>query len=325
MNRRGLLKGMMALPFANALGCRAGNAPDAVPEAPDRGKGVLRIVLNGAFAIVIQKNARNRLRVFSPRELSNLHEFYFNDPREPRSKTQAQNFELLPDGLELSRRAPEVDSNLAGFNVKTDLWCQDEYFVTIDLPAPQKISFIPPLHTATLSSGGQIRVPSVHVLEYRMTDPAKVRMVSEEMKETKPLYFSDLVKNYGGACSQRGAEAYKADCQTMQKRYESAIPGSAAGYFFGVGLASGHQDAGHAVQFFNTRVLASFPHLARKLELKSIYDAGANPKRSSLSSPQIIPADWQPETQTPRLLEVASVVDCLISGPIVTHPAGGGD
>src|SRR5216683_1433491 len=124
MNRRGLLKGMLALPVASSLGCRADNKEKGESERPATEKGVLRVVLNGAFAIVIQKNSRNRVRVFSPRELSNLHEFYFNDPARSGSKNQTHNFELLPDGLITSPRAPEIDSALAGFSFGTDSWCQ---------------------------------------------------------------------------------------------------------------------------------------------------------------------------------------------------------
>src|SRR5258708_4297267 len=259
MHRRGLLKGMLAVPVASALGCHAENKESGEAQRPGTEKGILRVVLNGAFAIVIQRNSRNRLRIFSPKELSNLHEFYLNDPTRLESKNQTYNFELLPDGLLTSTRAPEIDSALAAFNLGTDLWCQDEYFVTIDVPAPARIGFMPPLHRAVLANDGPIQVPSNLVLEYKISDPAKVRMVSQDMKETPPLYFSDLVKRYGGVCAEKGAANFKADCDQMRRRYESGFPGSAPGYFFGVGLGQDHQDPSHALQFFNQRVLASFP------------------------------------------------------------------
>lgn len=315
---------MLALPVASSLGCHAEYKEKKESEAAAPEKGVLRVVLNGSFALVIQKNSRNRIRVFSPKELSNLHEFYFNDPRRPESKTQTHNFELLSDGLITSPRAPEIDSALAGFSLGTDLWCQDEYFVTIDLPAPLRISSTPPFHHGVLANGGQLQVPSNFVLEYRISEPGKVRMVDQDMRETPPLYFADLAKKYGGVCAEKADSRSQSECEQMKKRYESGFPGSSPGFFFGVGLAYNHQDPLHALQFFNQRVLASFPHLARKLELKSIDNSSGAPnqKRSSVGIPHFMPAMWQPETQTPRLLQVASVVDCLIAGPIVIHPSG---
>jgi hypothetical protein len=322
MNRRNLLKGMMAVPVAGALGCHAEIKESDESKVPR--KGTLRVVLNGAFAIVVQKNARNRLRVFSPRELSNLHEFYFNDPTQPMAKSQAHNFELLPDGLEASRRAPEVDGGLSALNVATDLWCQDEYFVTIDLPAPDRITFMPPLHRAVLASGAQIQVASNHVLEYRMVDPSRVRMVSQDSKDTAPSYFSDLVKRYGGACAQKGDARFKSECEQMKKRYESSFPGTAAGFFFGVGLAPGHDDHAHAVQFFNQRTLASFPHLAKRLELKSIEQSTGQQQKSEVEGAHVVSAVWQLNNSAPRVMQASYVLDCTIAGPIVTHPAGGG-
>jgi len=319
---------MLALPVASALGCHAENKENKENESSQGAsseKGVLRVVLNGAFAIVIQKNGRNRLRIFSPKELSNLHEFYFNDPTRPESKNQTHNFELLPDGLQVSTRAPEIDTALAAFNLGTDLWCQDEYFITIDVPAPARIGFMPPLHRAVLANDGPIQVPSNFVLEYRISDPAKVRMVSQDMKETPPLYFSDLVKRYGGVCGEKVNEKSKSECDQMKRRYESGFPGSAPGYFFGVGLAYNRHDPLHALQFFNQRILASFPHLVRKLELKSIDSSSGNQSRSAIdSNSQLIPALWQPAMNAARLRQVGSVVDCTIAGPIITFPVGVG-
>jgi hypothetical protein len=323
MNRRGLLKGILALPVASALGCQAEKNSGDAQKVSGPGQGTLRVVLNGAFAVVIQKNTRNRLRVFSPKDLSNVHEFYFNNPRESRPKNQPYNFELLTDGLEITARPPEVDGGLSAFNVATDLWCQDEYFITIDLPAPQRISFMPPLTNAVLATGAQIHIPSNLVLEYKITDLGRVRMVSQDMKDVAPIYFSDLVRNYSGLCSEKGSEKFNSECRAMEKRYQS-IPGSAPGYFFGVGLASNHPDAAHVLQFFNTRILASFPHLAKRLELRSVTSGSVNQNRALSVSPGLESAVWRPEVQSPRLLQVASIFDCTIAGPIVTFPASGG-
>jgi hypothetical protein len=312
---------MLSLPVAGALGCHAEDKKDEAPMIPGRGEKKLNIVINGAFAVVIQKIARNRLRVFSPRDPSNLHEFYFNDPHDPRDKRQTHNFELLPDGLELSQK-PIVDERLVAFNKATDLWCQDEYFVTIDLPAPRRISFVPPLHDAVLVTGDKIKVPATLTLEYEVTNPGKVRIVSQDSKQTPPLRFSDLIERYGGKCSEKGEERFKSECAEMKRRFETAFPGSAAGYFFGVGL--NHRDSEHAKNFFNKQILASFPHLARSLELRSIGDSPGYQKQSAVPDPRMVSAAWQPEMQAPRLLQVASIYDCTISGPIVTHPAGGG-
>jgi hypothetical protein len=308
---------MLSLPVAGALGCHADDEPGEAPVPPDKGK--LHVVLNGAFAIVIQKNARNRLRVFSPRDPANLHEFYFNDPNTPGDRRESHNFELLPDGLEPSLK-PAVDDQLRAFNKSTDLWCQDAYFVTIDTPPPERISFVPPLHDAVLVSGGRIKVPATLVLEFGVTNPGKVRIVSQDSKQTPPMRFAELSERYGRKCSEKSEEKFKSECAEMRKRFDSAFPRSDLGYFFGVGL--NHRDTEHAINFFNKQILASFPRLARSLELRSIDDSTGYQKRTSSSNPRMISAAWQPEMQTPSLLQVASVYDCTISGPVVSQPAG---
>ncbi|HWZ43955.1 MAG TPA: hypothetical protein VNW97_10780 [Candidatus Saccharimonadales bacterium] len=315
-----MLKGMLSLPVAGALGCRPEDEPNEGP-APSPDKGKLHIVLNGAFAVVIQKNARNRLRVFSPREPSNLHEFYFNDPYAAEDRRKSHNFELLPDGLAPSPKLA-VDDQLRAINKSTDLWCQDDYFVTIDSPAPQRIGFVPPLHDAVLVSGEKIKVPAVLVLEFGVTNPDKVRIISQDSKPTPPLRFAELIERYGKRCSEKGEERFRAECNEMKKRFESQFRRSDLGYFFGVGL--NHRDAEHAKSFFNKQVLASFPHLAKSLELSSIDAPSAYQKQTLAPSPRMVSAVWQPEMQTPRLLQVASVYDCTIAGPIVTQPAGTG-
>jgi len=312
---------MLSLPVASALSCNGEDKKGDASMIPSRGKGKLSVVFNGAFAIVIQKNARNRLRVFSPREPSNLHEFYFNDPHAPLDSRQSHNFELLPDGLEPARQ-PAVDDRLHAFNKPTDLWCQDEYFVTVDLPAPQKIGFFGPLYDALLATGDKIKVPASLVLEYEVANPGRVRIVSQDSKETPPLRFSDLIERYGSKCSEKSEERFKSECNEMKKRYESAFPGSAVGYFFGVGL--NHRDPVHARDFFNKQILASFPHLAKLLELRSIENSSGYQKQTMAPAPRVVSAVWQPETQAPRLLQVSAVVDCTIAGPIVTHPVSSG-
>src|SRR5690349_1921953 len=81
MNRRHILKAMLSVPIAGALGgCRHTDHPSS------RG-GTLRVILQGPFAVVIDRKKNYRITAFVPytegKDPINDHEFRYAAPIEP--------------------------------------------------------------------------------------------------------------------------------------------------------------------------------------------------------------------------------------------------
>jgi hypothetical protein len=329
MNRRDLLHWLLALPLVPVL-------PGPKPQAEDRDHhprpvpGRLRVVVDGAFAIVVQADSRSRVRVFTPREPAGRHELYFLDqPKqrrstgalEPRSKDRSYHFELLPSGIKSSSK-PEIDAGLADFNVSTDQWCQEDYFVTIDLPCPRRITFMPPERQVTFKNGGRKGcVPYNHILDYEVTDLGKVKMAWQDVKEFHPVPGIDLMERYKAGCKELGeSERYRPPCAD-EKVYKSMFgEPNEAFFFFGVGLPGGDRDEEHPIRFFNESLLASFPRLKEKLAIASIDLHSQCKTQAGNSRGELHAAALTQRAPQPRVLEVSSIVDCKVSGPLVTFP-----
>src|SRR5215469_15661006 len=144
MDRRTLLQGLLALPAVSALDCYTCAAP-----APESRSVKLRVVLGGAFGLVVQQDRGWGVRAFTPRDSEGRHDLTVvandGDHHHPEEK-QSRNFTLLSSGLkETKARFPEVDKDLCDFRASTNKWCQEDYWLTIDLPAPQRITFMGPM------------------------------------------------------------------------------------------------------------------------------------------------------------------------------------
>ncbi|MBZ5522227.1 MAG: hypothetical protein LAP21_08290 [Acidobacteriia bacterium] len=322
MHRRKLLKGLLALPVTGAFtGCQAADKREESQRVSRPATGNLQIVLNGAFAIVIQRNSRNRIRVFSPADPR--HCFYFNNLEKTQQEMvqkKSYNFELLSDGLALRHAEVHVKEELKDFHVRTDRWCQEDYFITIDLPAPEEISFLPPLKTVRFkATGKEARMAGTHVLKYSVADMNQVRIAPMDGKDDiRPLSCSELVEQYKRTCSTMKDEKTHGSCAEMVKRYPEICPEGSRAFFFGVGLPSGDPDNGHAIQFFNERILDSFPRLKAQLQLAAIVDR--EPYKTGSLQGEMVPAVFNADEPRPRLLEVAAIVDCKFGGPIVDFP-----
>src|SRR5258708_1175267 len=322
MHRRRLLKGLLALPVTGAFaGCQA-----AVQRKESEGPshpvpGTLQIVLNGAFAIVIQRNNRNRLRVFSPSDPR--HRFYFNNLAKTQQdvlQKKSYNFELLTDGIAPRRGDVRVREELRDFHVRTDRWCQEDYFITIDLPAPEEIGFLPPLKTVRLKATGKdAHIAGTHILKYSVADMNQVRIMPMDSSDgVRPLSCYELIEQYTRTCSTMKDETMHGSCAEMVKRYPEICPAGSQTFFFGVGLPSGESDDGHAIQFFNDRILDSFPNI--KAQLQFAPYPGSRPHRPGSVHGYIVPAVFEQDSPQGRFLEVAAVLDCKFSGPIVDFP-----
>ena len=122
------------------------------------------------------------LTVFSPRDP--LHEFYSNDPL-------GRGLESTRPHLYCGRRSePAADWSIdpyfpKDFIVNTDVWQrpkdgdQEDYLMTIELPLPDKITFMSPLHPVTFENGKDSYIAGNFVLEYRVTDFGKIQAISE--------------------------------------------------------------------------------------------------------------------------------------------------
>lgn len=353
MDRRSLLKGLLALPVASALdGIKYAHAQ------PQLSAVTLRIVLDGAFAIVLQADSRWRIRVFTPIDTTGMHEFrVFGSQLDQICKggeitSRLQNsFTLLPDGLEPSSTRPKIDRCLHDFNVATDLWCQSRYFVTIDLPAPRSITFMPPLSTVTFKNGDNDSkhpgrkgcMPSNHVLEYDVMDATKIKMAWQQKKkdvEFQPITSKELLERYRNGCDElrddyskdrehtwMPPQCLKSGEDEIREKFSHFKPGDLT-FFFGVGLPHGSSNPDHPVGFFNDRILESFPNLKERLAIASIGGPStecykACKAEEATDKAVLRPLVLRPSAPQARVVEAvySSVVDCHVTGPIVTHPA----
>lgn len=294
MNRRDLMKGMMALPFISSISsCKSTgvSTPDPAPT-PSKAGGTLRIFLNGAFGVLIQRNNFFRVRAFSPRDPA--HGFFFNEA-ETRSSLTNHHFELLPDGIEFKREAPEIDPALSDFRFNAKTWCQDDYFVTVDLPAPRRITFIGPLTPVRFSATCKAaNMASNFVLEYPITDSEAIKGLYQEIggetpskiETVKPLSRTDVERRYprlyqnpkkqnpknekpyasvGGNDARLSLASYEEsrfiEVQDMKEHAEQwpSDTWSELDRTFLFGLGPTQPNPNHAVEFFNNKLLMSFP------------------------------------------------------------------
>src|SRR5437764_9638360 len=109
MNRRELLKALAALPMASAWGC----SKDYDQRQANSQIHTLQIVMEGAFAVVIQRQRENAIKAFSVKAPKEPHRFYFNQKEQEPNKSYA--FTLRPSGLRKSSN-PEIDPGFKDFN-----------------------------------------------------------------------------------------------------------------------------------------------------------------------------------------------------------------
>jgi len=315
-------------------GCR--HQPYSDDFQSPRGRATtLKVVIDGAFAIVIQTNNRSRVRVFTPKDPDNLHKFYFLDGSEqieskralePREANRRYNFELPTDGLRISSQETHIDPKLKSFYATTDLWCQEDYPMTIDLPRPKGISALLPLVPVTFKKNHQEACMAVvRVLEYDVTDLSRVKIAWNGGKDLRVTPGAALMKRYEDACREQEGGKSKASessqehvpsCEARSKELASYFAKSDAVFFFGTSLPAGTKDLVHPLTFFNDQILASFPRLRDRLELAEIRP-GEVCRNQATSSHMEAPEAKQ---SAPRFTEVSYVDDCTIGGPLVSFP-----
>ncbi|HEX3155272.1 MAG TPA: hypothetical protein VHV32_11635 [Candidatus Angelobacter sp.] len=317
MNRRDLLKALGFLPMVGVLqGCTRRDSDDTRPPSKEPKIHTLQILLEGAFAVVLQKQSQ-RLTAFVPlpdpgrKDLE--HYFCFNDPEAPKKlseKTKEFRFELPGEGLhtyygqdgQQKDIEPYLNPGFDDFNAEVDKWFLPPSLVILDLPFPRSLNFSGrPLNVKfgkkALKPFG--KMPTNYILEYRVDDEQKVQL----------------------KCNQ----------DKMQCSPSPHCPPGVLRYFFGVGPINHDpkKREEHAVDFFNLVILKkAFPQLQDKYEIASIeasdfeepgVNSGLRPvafNANEETSPATRPAVLSPGNAA-RLLPVASLVDCQIGGILV--------
>jgi len=294
MNRRDILKAIATLPIANTFACSR-ESQKASSQSKHETAHTLQILLEGPFALVLQKGKTDRLTAFVPRadERDLAHDFYFNDPttaKEPLLKENAGYLFQLSDAGLRKDRDPYINPGLGDFTAETEKWRLAERIVTLELPFPNSINFTgKPLRVKFAAGEREGRMATNFVLEYYLERP--------EAALTCP--------QLGGTC------APSPDCPPGIKRY-----------FFGVAPRDKGDSQKHARDFFNNVLLHKFfPELEKRYSVSYIEPSfrhqnqgtggTARPTAAVLSSSSI-----------PQLLRVGAVLDCDLGGITVTTNAG---
>lgn len=335
MNRRELLRGLAAGSLVTAIpGCygHEEQSKAVINEQAERKTSTLKIVLNGPFGIVFEKSKPGQVTAFVPFDPQRLHQFYFNEMASAKDagkdSKRSYKFRLDPRGIRKNTsRMPYVDRCFNDFNRTTDVWKRMPYFLTIELPVPDVITFAGAAEAVTFVQNHRHGVmPLNHIFEYKIYDADDIRMTDQSGAAVKPIPSARLREEYKGHCGTSKTPAHNESCNEMMGYLSGEEDANGIAYFFGVGLSPAEGDTSkppyqnHALEFFNKVLLASFPGLQKSLELASIDGSVARPDlgspRSNPQSATLAPAVWR-EDMSPRLLQVSAVIDCKVGGLLV--------
>lgn len=286
MNRRNLLKAFAAVPVVSALGvCKDKDDDDKSRRGPATHQ--LQILLDGAFAVVIQHAKPQSILAFSPRDKNEPHQFYLNDPDYAQASDKNFNFELLREGLKHNERTV-IAPGFTDFHASVKHWKLTENFVAIKLPIPSRISFAGHRERAVFKTNKTGWMPTNHILEYDVTDPEKIKMACKEL--------------------EKGCAPSLDSPQGLTR------------FFFEVGPPRGTPH-NHAVNFFNDMLNASFPELVANYSLADILD-----KRDErpATTARLVSADLRSDTPPAHLLNVSYTLDCKLGGLLVDTSSSAG-
>jgi len=343
MNRRHLLKAMLSVPVAGALGgCRHEHS-DHHRFPPSGGGGTLQVILQGPFAVVINDKDYT-IKAFVPYTHSKNpqleHEFRYAVPfdRENKNifrengKRNKYHFALKDDYLEPNNRMPHIDAGFADFRLSVNGWKadKDDYFVMLDLPAPELITYrsSDPLQLGFLKGDKAKKLVALrtsHVLQYRVrdfNDLKKVTVHPPDLEEKHPISCADLrsgAKQPSTASEPAGHDRM----ERMATEFDQCSNNPIGALFFGVGLQDSAHDTqpvfDHAVEFYNNRLLAAFLSPAEK-EQRLLLDANVQACGSGAGgNPMFVSAVQRYSMPQPRLVPVTSLTDCRASGITVTN------
>lgn len=282
MKRRQLLQAMLSVPIVSALGgCRHEHPDKHFPPLPARG-GTLRVILQGPFALVVDTTKNNKITAYVPFTDDQKHEFRFLDPSKPFSnedsgKRNRYKFTLPETNLEISDRPPSIDSGFEDVTLNVNGWKAqpEDYFVSIELPAPDYITYVPQAIPVVMRDTTEPRLamtPTNHVLEYRIHEfedrhkivlnlDASSSSRSPQLKGSKPVQCQELHSGFQEHWKKYGDhDLQRPHIERALNRY-SETP--SVMFFLGVGVAPGVDDdakKAHAKDFFNNKLLGGFPN-----------------------------------------------------------------
>jgi hypothetical protein len=327
MNRRELLCGLVAMPVASAFSSCTTPTQPVAQKAPRI--TTLKVVLDGSFAVVFERKNPSRITAFIPPDPEKMHEFYLNNFSKPLDNGQdpnrTYNFQLAPRGLEQNQAMrPYTDQCFRDFSKHTDLWKKEKYFVTLELPVPDVISFVPPpVAVMFKESHKRALMPLNHVLRYRVQNADDLQMLQEGKEPIKPLNDSDFANYQSEWCKDRKTGARSSHCRQMQEYSSDWFEENAVTYYFGVGRPS-YEDTSpkttaHALNFYNNVLLRSFPKAQPELQLSQVFGIAPG-NYSDATAGSLVPAVWKPEMPPPHLVLASAAIDCKLGGANLTIP-----
>jgi len=327
MRRRELLSGLFAISAAGVLsGCPKPEKTDQDDYRQNpKNPAILKVVLQGPFAVVLKKNAdRYTVSAFIPRDPK--HQFRFQKPSEDgvvKNPDPQYHFTLGDEGLQISGRRPYIDHGLDDFFFDLGKYPEPDYFVSVDLPAPDLLTFIPPAEPVVMDRK-VLSAPLNHVLEYKITNEHKVFLHSKQFGNTAPLAFSQIYEQYKqhGEKEQEYKKPPGHGPQFPRTRGELGRPAEPEvyTYFLGVGVAPSSmtdpEAVEHALDFFNHKLVPLFPNSRNLKPLSEIRNYGdpCTPMGKTVPS-RMQPTVLRESTPKPRLLLVTAVEDCRAPSP----------
>jgi len=334
MNRRKVLQGLAALPVAAAFSGCCGNGDKGKPGThPETSKiRALQIHLQGPFAVVLQKDRNYRIQAYVPYDEGSKHEFRFSNLLAAEDKHKFYQFKLDEDSLELSGRPPYIDHGFDGFNVQIPEWhVPSDSFVSLDLPAPDVITFEPPaipllFEPSTAFPQGQFTtLPRNHILEYRVKEGCKVHLRSKQLGDCIPLTCDDLYQQ-----QMQVRKRYQVpEAQGPQHPYRSqelirCAQSDVCIFFLGVGLPPRMYeeiltlDMDHALTFFNDKLLPSLygGNIPRGRRIARLNASPCSPSTEMTTSPVVMPAMQRFGSTSAGLRMAVATENC--SAPVVT-------
>jgi hypothetical protein len=326
MRRRELLGGLFALSATAMLNsCRANDASAGNDgQGGPKNRATLKVILQGAFAIVIRKDQHHKITAVIPAAPG--HQFRFQTPMHVEKAAAEYRFDLGPEGLDISDRPPQLNPELNGMNFDLgpvgDL--DKGIFVGIDLPAPKLITFIPPPEPVVFVNGRSTLASLNHVLEYEITDLSKVILHSKQLGDTRPLPFSNIYKAWQEHGTKEQEYKDKPGYHAPQfPNTKDALGGSSEAsvytFFLGVGVPPGAMTEAeavkHALEFFNDKLVPLFPKSRNLEKLKEIGGYGQPGTPNGRPTPPTArPTVLRGTDSAPRLLLVSSAEDCRAAG-----------
>lgn len=339
MKRREFLSGLTTLPLAGSLTALA-STPDRDDDDNRRGS-TLSVFLHGPFAVIINTERKNRITAYVPfagKELqgpADAHEFAFQKLQKPlASETAEKSFQFSPvDDFSGSADLPYIDHGFDDFTVHAPNWKRDpaRYFVLLDLPMPELITYVPPAEGVQFVNGTTGIMPIQHILEYKVRDWKSVRLRCNQKipeNELKALPCAELYKEFRDLMQQ--ADKNVAPRHTQRNEVENYLARCArmnsGAFFFGVGLHRGVSEEKfepiakeHAKRFFNTVLLPTLGD-SPDVRNKAIADIGEYGPMCVPPRGGTTPSAGTFRGALPRLQFVASTSDCRLGGIIGTSP-----